>query len=142
MISVLISSESRYPISRPKIKEKVRQILESMGMEEVEVSVMIVGDRKIRELNRQFRQVDEVTDVLSFPLEEPRGQDGILRLGDIVISYPQARKWALERNKLVDQVVLELIEHGLRHLLGINHDNHFKFKIPTTKNWGIESKIS
>jgi len=134
MISVLISSKSSYPVERKKIKEKVKEILEKMGMDEVEVSLAIVGDRKIKELNRCFRHLDEVTDVLSFPLEEPRGQDGILRLGDVVISYPQARKWAKERNKFVEEVILELVEHGLKHLLGFNHDNHSDFKISTTKN--------
>lgn len=133
MISILISSESRYPISRKKIKEKVGETLKRAGLDEVEVSVLIVGDRKIRELNRQYLKIDEPTDVLSFPLEEPRDEDGILSLGDIVVSYPQAQKWAREKNRLVDEVVLELTEHGLLHLLGFKHDDGLEFKIPTTK---------
>lgn len=143
MISTLISSESRYPVDRKKIERKVQEILERFNLQEAEVSVRIVGERKIRQLNQQFRQVDEATDVLSFGLEEPRGNDGILRLGDIVISYPEAQKAASEENKLVDEAVLKLIEHGLFHLLGFEHsegegfsDNvtSFKFKIPTAKN--------
>lgn len=139
MISTLISSGSRYSISRIKVKEKITQILGRVGLDDVEVSVSIVGDRKIRALNREYRKIDETTDVLSFPLEEPRDQDGILRLGDIVISYPQARKWAGERNKLVSEIISELVEHGLMHLLGFEYDNSSKFKISTAKNFSAGS---
>lgn len=118
MISVLISSESRYPFSRKRVREWIKKWLEREGLKETEVSVLIVGGRKIKELNRQYRQIDESTDVLAFPLEEPRGPDGILRLGDIIISYPAAREEARKEEKLVDQKILELVEHGLAHLLG------------------------
>lgn len=120
---ILISSESRYPVEKKKIKEKVDEILKKLGLDEVEVSIAIVGNRKIRQLNRDFRKIDEPTDVLSFPLIEPRGEDGILRLGDIVISFPQARVWAMEKNKMVNDVILELIEHGLNNLLKGSNDN-------------------
>lgn len=133
MISILISSESRYPINRKKIRQKVKQVLERCNVEDVEVSVLVVGDRKIRQLNRQYLKIDEVTDVLSFPLEEPRDEEGILRLGDVVVSYPEARKWAREKNWFVDEAVLKLVEHGLLHLLGFKHDNGTEFKISTTE---------
>lgn len=133
MISILISSESRYPINRKKIRQKVKQALEQYRIEDVEVSISVVGDRKIRQLNRQYLKIDEPTDVLSFPLEEPRNEGGVLRLGDVVVSYPEARKWAREKNKFVDEVVLELVEHGLLHLLGFKHDNGTEFKISTTE---------
>lgn len=105
-----------------------------MGLEEVEVSVAIVGNRKIRELNRKYRQLDQPTEVLAFPLEEPRDEMGILRLGDIVISYPQALDLAREENKFVDEIILELVEHGLKHLLGFTNDNRPNFKISSSKN--------
>jgi len=127
MILTLISSESRYPVSRSKIKAKIEEILKHHKVNGVEVSVLVVGERKIRQLNKQFRQTDEPTDVLSFPLEEPRDKKGILRLGDIVISYPHAQRYAREENKMVDEVILELAEHGLLHLLGFNHQEGLNF---------------
>lgn len=139
MISVLISSESRYPISRPKIKAKIEEILSKFGVDDVEVSLSVVGDRKMKHLNQQYRQKDETTNVLSFPLEEPRGGEGILRLGDIIVSYPEAQKEALEENKFIDEVLLMLVEHGLMHLLGFNHDNGSEFKISSSKNFGFRS---
>lgn len=96
--------------------------MRNSGIEEVEVSLAVVGTRKILKLNRDFRQVEEVTDVLSFPQEAGRGQDGVLRLGDIVICYPVCREEARLENKFVSQKLEELVEHGLRHLLGEHHE--------------------
>ena len=122
MISVLITSESRYKFERPKIRQAVTRLLKEKGLDDIEVSISVVGSRKIKQLNRDFREVDEVTDVLSFPLEEARGPNGQLRLGDIVICYPVAREQARLENKMVGDKIMELIEHGLKHLLGEHHE--------------------
>lgn len=122
MISVLITSESRYLISREKIRQAIKNLLVSERLDDVEVSVSIVGARKIHELNIKWRQIDKETDVLSFPLEEARDITGTLRLGDIVVCYPVAIKQAQAENKLVDDKINELVEHGLRHLLGQHHE--------------------
>ncbi len=122
MISVLISSESRYRFEREKIRQKVVEFLTAAGIGDVEVSLSVVGARKILKLNRDFRQVDQETDVLSFPQEAGRGPDGILRLGDVVVCYPVCREEARLENKLVIQKMEELVEHGLRHLLGEHHE--------------------
>jgi probable rRNA maturation factor len=122
MISVLITSESRYKFERAKIRQAIIRLLKKEKLDDVEVSLAVVGSRKIRQLNQQYRQVDEVTDVLSFSLEEARGPNGQLRLGDIVLCYPVAREQARIENKLVVDKMMELVEHGLKHLLGEHHD--------------------
>jgi len=122
MISVLISSGARYKVDREKLRKKVEAFLTGRGLDDVEVSIAIVGGRKIRQLNRTYRKIDAATDVLSFPLEEPRDKEGVLRLGDIVICYSKAREGAAEEEKFVDDKISDLIEHGLRHLLGEHHD--------------------
>jgi probable rRNA maturation factor len=90
---------------------------------EVEVSISIVGDRKMRELNKKYRNLEETTSVLSFSQQEGKPfinpPDGILRLGDIIISYPQTVAMAAAENKLIDQKISELVRHGLANLLGI-----------------------
>ncbi len=129
---VLISSESRYPINRRKIKETVLGYLEKLGIQEAEISVAVVGSRKIRELNKKWRNLDEPTTVLTFALEEARGADGILRIGDIVISYPQARLIAQEDNLSMDQAIDKLLVHGLNNLFGKN-DNQLLSQIPPAK---------
>ena len=80
-------------------------------------------------LNQKFRQLNQTTDVLAFPLlnMEERAKfidppDNILRLGDIVISYPQVIEEASNEETFIDDKIDELILHGLDHLLGINLD--------------------
>lgn len=128
MVNVLIYKESRYPVSLRAIREAVEEVLLKQRVKgRVEVSVSVVGDRKMKELNKKYAQKEETTDVLSFSLQEGSGNfvspsDGILRLGDIVISYPQAIKNAAENNVLVDEEIRILVKHGVLHLLGIDHE--------------------
>ncbi len=125
-IQVPIFVESRYKVNRRKIKEAVDNVL---GKQEitgpVEVSVAIVGDRKMRELSRKYKNEDKTRNVLSFSLmegESAHNPDDVLRLGDIIISYPVVIKEASKEEMLVDDKVSQLVEHGLMHLLGINHE--------------------
>jgi probable rRNA maturation factor len=127
MISVLVSSESRYPTNRKLVREVVGRTLKAHELKEnVEVSVAVVGDRKMRALSKKYRGLDKTTDVLSFTFEESShakgpGPDGVLRLGEVVISFPQVRMWAIKRNKMLDDILAELVEHGTLHLLGRHH---------------------
>lgn len=101
----------------------------------IELGINIIGDRKMHELNRRYRGIDSTTDILSFALEDtnpsnlqhiPRigfvaAPDKWLRLGDIVISYPQALEDAALEGISVDEEIRVLVEHGVNHLLGIHH---------------------
>lgn len=130
MITVLIKTESHYTVNRGRVREIIAKVLASKGVKgHVEISVSVVGDRLMKNLNKKYRGLDETTDVLSFPLyDEVQDKpfldppDGILRLGDIIVSYPQAREDALEEDKLVDDKIDELVEHSMLHLLGQHHD--------------------
>lgn len=90
-----------------------------------EVVVALVGDRKMRDLNRQFRAIDKVTDVLSFPAEP--GPDGLTQtptpfLGDIVIARGRAARQARAAGLTESQEWRRLALHGLLHLLGYDHE--------------------
>lgn len=127
IVNVLVFSESRYPVNRRKIKKIVEKFLEGQDIKgPVEVSVAIVGNRKMRSLNKKFRDQDKTTDILSFSLTEGKPSllptDGVLRLGDIVISYPAAVANAAREEVMVDLEITELIEHGLSNLLNINNE--------------------
>jgi probable rRNA maturation factor len=129
MISVLFQTESQFPVKKAVIDEAISRSLSPRVKSDVEVSVTIVGDRRMKSLNKEYRNLDSTTDVLSFPQHDPSQPerpfvdvpDGVLRLGDIVISYPQVVKQAVEENKLVDDKIVELVLHGLEHLLGNHH---------------------
>lgn len=126
MVYVPLFCESRYPVNRRAIKKTVEAALGERGVSgNIEVSISIVGDRKMRSLNKKYRNKDYTTDVLSFSQVEGEGvasPDGVLRLGDIIISFPQARKNAGKKETLVDEEINFLVKHGLLHLLGIHHE--------------------
>ncbi len=130
MIHVLFQTESHFPVSRRKVKEAIEHALEGQVHRDAEVSVSVVGDRQMRSLNQKYRSLDKTTDVLSFGLNESgaddrtqfiEAPDDVLRLGDIVVSYPQAVEEARTENKLVDDQIVFLVLHGLDHLLGKHH---------------------
>lgn len=121
-----INADSRYGFDRKRIRAALAKTLVEQGKEgNIKISLSVVGERKIRELERKYFDLDEVTDVLSFPLEEglemPFDPDGE-SLGDIVICYPQAKRQAMQWNRIVDEEIEFLAKHGLLHLLGIHHD--------------------
>ena len=125
-VSVLIFVESRYKINRKRIKQTVARVLDKNQIaSKVEVSIAIVGDRKMRELSRIYKGEDKTRNILSFSQSE--GQEivtpsDILRLGDIVLSFPQVINDAVRDEMLVDDKVDQLVEHGLMHLLGLHHE--------------------
>jgi len=134
MVNVLINSDSRYPINKLAIQATVLEVLNKNNIfGNVEVSIAIVGDRKMHEVNRQFRGIDTTTNILSFALEDtlssnqlqqvPRvgfvkAPDKVLRLGDILISYPQVIKDAADAGTSIENEFHFLLEHGMKHLLG------------------------
>ena len=93
-----------------------------------EVSVTFTDDARIRELNREYRNIDKSTDVLSFPLGENGEYDlnrdtGAKLLGDIVISMDHARAQAEEYGHSLDREIGFLTVHSMLHLLGYDHVN-------------------
>lgn len=125
-IKVPIFVESRYKVNRKKIKKAIEEgILEQKISSDVEVSVAIVGDRKMRELSKKYKGEDKTRNILSFSLTEGErmyDSSNLMRLGDIVISYPEVIKEAARDEMLVDDKINELLLHGLGHLLGIHHE--------------------
>jgi len=95
-----------------------------------EVSLAFTDSETVHQLNRDYRGVDEPTDVLAFymlPQKEADSSfvlppDGIARLGEVIISYPQAVEQAKEQGHSVDRELALLITHGILHLLGYDHE--------------------
>ena len=95
--------------------------------EDAEVSVTVVDNAEIRELNREHRDKDNVTDVLSFPMGESGEFDinpdtGRIMLGDIVISASQAKEQAQEYGHSLMRELCFLATHSMFHLLGYDHE--------------------
>jgi probable rRNA maturation factor len=127
MIKVFITKQSNYPVKSTTIKKKLAAFFEKSGIvSDAEVSVAIVGEKKMLEIGKKYLKDDKLHNVLSFtPTETKKGfvfpPDGIIHLGEIVICYPLAVKESGEENVLVDERVSELAEHGAMHLMGIHH---------------------
>jgi len=125
-VNVLIFVESRYKVNRKRIRSAVASLLSREGISSaVEVSVAIVGDRKMRYLSKKYKGEDKTRNVLSFSLsdgESSRIPSDKPRLGDIVISYPRAIDEAVRDEVLVDDKLDELLIHGMGHLLGLHHE--------------------
>lgn len=125
-IKTLIFAESRYKINRKRIRQKVEVVLSAQKLEiEAEVSLAFVGDRKMRGLSLKYTGEDKTRNILSFSLSEGESHvmpTEVLYLGDIVISYPFLIKEAETEEELVDDRIDMLVEHGLKHLLGLHHE--------------------
>ncbi len=97
------------------------QLLRLLDEVEVEVCVALVGDTRMRRLNRTYRNKDRTTDVLAFAYREVKSDVAPL-LGDVVISIPAARRQAKAFNHSLDEELLRLLIHGVLHLAGYDHE--------------------
>ncbi len=97
-------------------------MLEALGLEESELSVLLCDDGTIQKLNRRYRNRNRPTDVLAFSMREGPGPElpGVL-LGDVVISVPTATRQARARGRAIIDEVTFLLAHGLLHLVGYDH---------------------
>ncbi|MDE0884630.1 MAG: rRNA maturation RNase YbeY [Myxococcota bacterium] len=106
------------------LKQRARGMLAQTGHRNSELSIALVDDADIRELNGEWRQKRKATDVLSFSLLEGEGvghRGGLL--GDVVISVETAARQAAARHRGLDEEVARLVVHGLLHILGHDHED-------------------
>lgn len=140
MVFVDVLADSKFPISRPRIRKAVEeQLLGKNVTSDVSVSILVCGARKSAEIAKKYLGDSEAHDVLSFPLSlageklfSPTGKNGRrflenstepLTLGDIVVCYQLAQEEANEDNMMVDDKISELVKHGVLHLLGEHHED-------------------
>ena len=103
------------------IKKSVKTVLKIENLEEnVEVSVSFVGDDEIKGLNRDFRGVDKVTDVLSFPIDDEFMIENKI-LGDVIINTKRVMEQASELGHTNERELSYLTVHSVLHLLGYDH---------------------
>ncbi len=119
----IINSQRKIKINRQVFQEFAENLIsQSPEAENKSFTVAFVSDKKMRELNKQFRGKDKTTDVLSFPFEADEFEPEKNNLGDIVISAEQAGKQAKENNLDLETEIKQLILHGVLHLCGCDHE--------------------
>ena len=114
MTNVDVTGEAVPRFSRREIAQFARKVLLALDREG-DVTIALVDDAAMTELNRKFRRKNKTTDVLTFPGDAPY-------LGDIVISVDQARRQALSEKHALPTEIRYLILHGLLHALGYDHE--------------------
>jgi probable rRNA maturation factor len=120
-IDVQVSARYQGKVKPIVLRQAAQATLDQQRLKRhVELTIVITGNAQLRSLNRAFRDVDAPTDVLSFATDEQPRPDTIY-LGDVVISYPQARAQAQAGGHSVEAELQLLVVHGMLHLLGHDH---------------------
>lgn len=130
-IGIHIEEKFRGLVDDGSVKKIARQVLKAEGVAPpYEVSLVFTDSETVRQLNRDYRGVDKPTDVLAFYMLPQKGADssfalppdGVTRLGEVIISYPQAAEQAREQGHSLERELALLIIHGILHLLNYDHD--------------------
>jgi len=146
-INVLIEENLEKYLEEDWLRSVTEHILAAQETgSSVELGLVITSQERVQQLNWAYRERNEPTDVLAFSsVEEPRKDsppfvappDGVLHLGEVVISYHQAVIQAEEHRHPVKKEVAILIIHGVLHLLGYDHDK----PEPQREMWAREREI-
>ena len=123
-MNLIISNKTNEKIDMDeKLKSVVKTVLETEGLPlEYEISITFVDIDEIHKLNKEFRNVDRPTDVLSFPMDEDFSIEGVdTMLGDIVISMDIAKDQSKDFGHSLDREIMYLTAHSMLHLLGYDH---------------------
>lgn len=122
MIHLQVKRSLKLPVDR-SIPLHAAQITLDAGAASAraDMTIVIGNDRLLENLNRKYRHVAAVTDVLSFPDNEPDPDTGSVYLGDVVISLPRAEEQASAEGHSLSEELQLLVVHGTLHLLGYDH---------------------
>lgn len=125
-IKLMLANKVKYD---SKIKAVIKKCCEAVLISEkfeenAEISVTLTGNDEIRRLNNEFRSKDNVTDVLSFPMDEINPDTNYTVLGDIVISVEKATEQADCFGHSVEREIAFLTVHSMLHLLGYEHEDN------------------
>jgi len=130
-IEIFVEKKFRGVVDGGWVKKIARQALKTEGLAlPYEVSLVVTDSETVQRLNRDYRGIDEPTDVLAFYILPQKGADsffalppdGVTRLGEVLISYPQALAQAKEQGHSLERELALLVIHGILHLLGYDHE--------------------
>ena len=124
-MEVLIDNrQSRHKISPKTIKQTVQVILDALDCPDSEISILIVDDPQIAELNQQYLNRENPTNVIAFAMRDGEFPDiSPHLLGDVVISMDTASREAQNAAMSTERRFNELLVHGILHLLGYDHED-------------------
>jgi len=128
MIKVYIKKKGNYAVRANIVKKKLTDTLTREGIvSDSDVSVSFVGVETMKSLAQKYlKEKDVVHNVLSFPFLESNGfvdaPGDVIHLGDIIVCYPKVVEEASREGMLIEEKILELIDHSALHLMGKHHE--------------------
>ncbi len=117
---IILNRQRKRPVRAAALRRLLEALAARHGSAGADVTLVVVGDRAMRTLNRRWRKQDRPTDVLSFANGDAT-PDGRRALGDIVIAAPTAERQAKTGGHGLDREMEILAVHGILHLLGFDH---------------------
>ena len=129
VVKIEIFNNSSYNIELGDFKKYFLSIMKDLQVEDALVNIIIVDNEEIKKINKEYRNIDNVTDVISFALEDVEFKTPFRILGDIYISYEKVKEQALKYEHSEKRELYFLATHGLLHLLGYDHMNEKEEKI-------------
>lgn len=150
-MDILFDNNTNYTFDDNKIKLIENIVKGTIEYENfslnVEISISIVSSDEIRQLNKKYRNIDKVTDVLSFPLIDyndnfDNESDEIITLGDIIINIDRAISQASEYGHSLEREIGFLTAHSMLHLLGYDHIKENEEKIMFKKQEEILNNLN
>ena len=122
----VLNRQRQRAIHRAQVAHLARAVLDLIGQPDAAATITFIRDQAMRRLNRDYRGIDEPTDVLSFAYHENGGQaadeHGVYHLGDVVISVETAAAYARQLGLTFDHEIQTLVIHGVLHLAGYDHE--------------------
>lgn len=124
MIHINISKQSNYPISAVTVKKFLTKFFKDHGIvSDAKATVSFVNEKEMQKLGKKYYKDSKLHNVFSFvDSESMKFPNDQINLGEIVVCFPQVVKEASSEGKLIEDKVLELVEHSALHLLGIHHE--------------------
>jgi ssRNA-specific RNase YbeY (16S rRNA maturation enzyme) len=112
---IKIISSSRYKINRKQLKKNIEKLVLERGIgENNNINIVFVGKIKMKNVSQKYKKEEGPLPILTFKYDEQQAEGKLL--GEIIICYPQVLLLAAERNKMVDETILRLVDHGLKNL--------------------------
>ena len=137
-LDLQVATEAQYGVAEDDFYRWSEKAI--LGTSPQAVTLRLVDDPEMTELNEQFRQKSGSTNVLSFPFEAPIDLDEPL-LGDVIICMPVVAREAEQQNKTLDAHLAHMVVHGLLHLQGFDHIETDEAELMEAKETAILAEL-
>jgi probable rRNA maturation factor len=145
---VIRNTQRTIEINTERLRTEAETVLQALRYADCDLGILITTDATIRRYNKQYRNKDKATDILSFPYHELRAGERLKtccpedrNLGDIMISAPYVKRAAEELKVSFDDRMTVLLVHGICHLLGYDHENDADYAVMHRKERALLKKL-